>query len=189
MITQSAWVLDDNSIKRKSYDFDDMRKIGPLWGGPATFQEWYTDNTVSMDLNTNRQLIVRKFHSNTNLHVPKDQNASLDRPGGIRLFEHDYKETFLHQDQLCCMMLIADFHDILLLLHFKVSADLTGDKLHDRAEKMYIRELKHAIESYPDTQFVAIDVGDAVDDSLLELDNFTCDTYKNVLELLLDNDD
>lgn len=189
MITRISWILDDNSNCRPSYNVEEMRQIGPLWGGLDTYREWYTDNVVSLDLNESRTFVSRNLHLNANLHVPQTHYGSLDRPKGIRLFEHGYTELFPRQNQLCSIMLLGGHHDILLLLQFKVNKNLTGDKLWDHNEKVYIRELKAAIASFEDTQFVAIDSSDDIAEELKELPNFTCDSYENVLELLhnLDN--
>jgi hypothetical protein len=179
-------VLDEHSVNRNSYDVNSMREVGPLWGGIETYREWFTDNVVSLDLHQSRQFISSSRHLNTNFYVPQNQFSSLNRPAGVKLFEHDFLEMYPRQNQLCCMMLVSGFHDIVLLHQFKVTQELTGDKMHDRNEKGYIRELKNCVISFPDTQYVAIDTTSNIDESLEELENFTCDTYENVLSLLLD---
>lgn len=169
---QVAWVLATQFIPPTTYDVNRIKNIAPIWGSYRTLELCGTDNAVCHDRKSVAALVRNQVNQRCNLYVPK--HLKDDFPG-TRLFYYD-GSLDLELDQVedvVCMYLTANTHDIVLMLGF--------DLEHTDTPAQYI--IYNLLHNTPKTQFVAIDTK-IIDPKWIGLSNFTCDNLETVLQSL-----
>ena len=162
-----SWVLseDYNDPIVKS---EQLKDIGSTWGSWKTWRSWSTDNVLCADNTKAQDLIKRAFHSVCNFYIPQKSYIFLNRPTGVKVFEGDFPDDFTKQEDVIAIHLCSQSE--LVLCKFLA--------------KSYETAIRAVIKNNPNTQFVFIDHPGELDKSLKDLENISCDTYENVLQLL-----
>jgi len=177
-----SWIISDD-FSDPTVEPATLNDIGSTWGSWRTWRAWNTDNVICYDLGKAKELIQRAFQAVCNLYVQKSGYAELGRPVGVNLFEGEFPAEFDHVEEIIAMHLIANNNDLVLLLGYDLSAPVINDKFELHKRRNYIAAFTAAVKMYPNTQWVLLDHSELSND-LQELDNITCDTYENVLQLL-----
>lgn len=178
-----SWVIADN-FADQAVDPDTLSEIGSTWGSWRTWRVWNTDNVLCYDGAKARDLITRAFQAVCNLYVPKSAYAELGRPAGVQLFDGEFPAEFNCVEEIIAMHLLASENDLVLLLGYNLTAPSTDDTFELHKRKNYLAAFASAIKMYPETQWVVINHDAELVGTLHELENITCDTYENVLQLL-----
>jgi len=178
-----CWVIADT--------FDDplieptrLANIGSTWGSWRTWRAWNTDNVLCNDANKAQDLIKRAFQAVCNLYIPKKAYVELQRPVGIKLYEGEFPTEFDAVEDIVAMHLVSSSSDLVLLLGFDLTEPDTSDAYEKHKRKNYLAAFAAAVRMYPETQWVVLDHPDQFANNLSDLENITCDTYENVLQLL-----
>ena len=179
---QVSWVIADN-FNDHTVDPEKLKDIGAIWGSWKTWRAWNTDNVICFNIEKARDLVTRAFHAVCNLYVQESAFALLDRPNGVNIYAGTFPAEFDNEEEIVAMHLLADNADIVLLLGYNLNLPDSDDKYLMHKRKNYNAAFSAAVKMYPDTQWVLLDHSE-LDDNLKNLENLTCDTLENVLELL-----
>jgi len=177
------WVLSKD-IKKKLSDAKVITKIAPSWGSYSTWQNYKTDNCISIDLNNTNELMKRGFNTVCNLWVPEELYKDLGRPQGLMLFGGTFEnDDFPDKEDFIALTLATIKTDIVLMLGFNYKS------VSDVNRKNYYLNVMRHIKDNPGTQFVLVNHKNKLskmftnkDDS--EIENLTMDSMKNVVKLL-----
>ena len=177
-----SWVLseDYNDPIVKS---EQLKDIGSTWGSWKTWRSWSTDNVLCADNAKAQELIKRAFHSVCNFYIPQKSYIFLNRPTGVRVFEGDFPDDFTKQEDVIAMHLCSQ-SELVLCMGFDLQEVTETDPRAKFLAKSYETAIRAVIKNNPNTQFVFIDHPGELDKSLRDLENISCDTYENVLQLL-----
>ena len=178
-----SWIIADN-FSDPNVEPDVLKNIGGIWGSWRTWRAWNTDNVVCSDTTKAIDLVKRAFQAVCNLYVPNKAYVDLGRPKGINLFEGEFPAEFDRPEEIIAMHLIAEQNDLVLLLGYDLSEPTIEDAYEKHKQKNYLAAFRSAVNMYPDTQWVVLDHPGNLDASFDKLENITCDTYDNVLQLL-----
>jgi hypothetical protein len=177
-----SWVLseDYNDPIVKS---EQLKDIGSTWGSWKTWRSWSTDNVLCADNTKAQDLIKRAFHSVCNFYIPQKSYILLNRPTGVRVFEGDFPDDFTKQEDVIAIHLCSQ-SELVLCMGFNLQEVTETDPKAKFLAKSYETAIRAVIKNNPNTQFVFIDHPGELDKSLKDLENISCDTYENVLQLL-----
>jgi hypothetical protein len=177
-----SWVLseDYNDPIVKS---EQLKDIGSTWGSWKTWRSWSTDNVLCADNTKAQDLIKRAFHSVCNFYIPQKSYIFLNRPTGVRVFEGDFPDDFTKQEDVIAMHLCSQ-SELVLCMGFDLQEVTETDPRAKFLAKSYETAIRAVIKNNPNTQFVFIDHPGELDKSLKDLENISCDTFENVLQLL-----
>lgn len=179
---QVSWILADD-FNDPTVDPEKLKDIGAIWGSWKTWRAWKTDNVICFNTEKARDLITRAFHAVCNLYVQESAFALLNRPSGVNIYAGTFPTEFDNEEEIVAMHLVANNADIVLLLGYNLGLPDSDDKYLMHKRKNYNAAFSAAVKMYPDTQWVLLDYPE-LDDDLKNLENLTCDTFENVLELL-----
>ncbi len=177
-----SWVLseDYNDPIVKS---EQLKDIGSTWGSWKTWRSWSTDNVLCADNTKAQDLIKRAFHSVCNFYIPQKSYIFLNRPTGVKVFEGDFPDDFTNQEDVIAIHLCSQ-SELVLCMGFDLQEVTETDPKAKFLAKSYETAIRAVIKNNPNTQFVFIDHPGELDKSLKDLENISCDTYENVLQLL-----
>lgn len=177
-----SWVLseDYNDPIVKS---EQLKDIGSTWGSWKTWRSWSTDNVLCADNTKAQDLIKRAFHSVCNFYIPQKSYIILNRPTGVKVFEGDFPDDFTKQEDVIAIHLCSQ-SELVLCMGFDLQEVIETDPKAKFLAKSYETAIRAVIKNNPNTQFVFIDHPGELDKSLRDLENISCDTYENVLQLL-----
>tara|TARA_Y100000389_G_C17368558_1_gene467706 strand:- start:16 stop:561 length:546 start_codon:yes stop_codon:yes gene_type:complete len=177
-----SWVLseDYNDPIVKS---EQLKNIGSTWGSWKTWRSWSTDNVLCADNTKAQDLIKRAFHSVCNFYIPQKSYIILNRPTGVKVFEGDFPDDFTKQEDVIAMHLCSQ-SELVLCMGFNLQEITDTDPKAKFLAKSYETAIRAVIKNNPNTQFVFIDHPGELDKSLKDLENISCDTFENVLQLL-----
>jgi len=177
-----SWVLseDYNDPIVKS---EQLKDIGSTWGSWKTWRSWSTDNVLCADNIKAQDLIKRAFHSVCNFYIPQKSYIFLNRPTGVKVFEGDFPDDFTKQEDVIAIHLCSQ-SELVLCMGFDLQEVTETDPKAKFLAKSYETAICAVIKNNPNTQFVFIDHPGELDKSLKDLENISCDTYENVLQLL-----
>jgi len=176
------WVLADTTVIDPTIDVDQLKGIGPIWGGWKTWRSYSTDNVVCYDIGQARNLVNNSFHTRCNLHIPASSYQELNRPAGVKLYQGEFNQLIDHPDDIVSMHLASGSSDIVLLLGFDltqktdISDKLQGHKWHNY--KQYFRQIVVDSDS---VQWVLLDQQGDIDKDLEKIPNLQFDTLDNIL--------
>jgi hypothetical protein len=177
-----SWIIGD-TFTNKKIKKEQLKEIGPTWGGWKTWRSWGTDNVLCHGRKKAKDLIKRAFQSVCNLYLPNSIYADLERPFGVYLYEGDFPTNFEHQEEIIAMHLVADNSDLVLLLGLDLTLPNTDDKVIRNQKLNYIAAFVSVIKQHPDTQWVLIDYEPELQKELTLL-NLTKDSFDSVIKLL-----
>lgn len=177
-----SWVLseDYNDPIVKS---EQLKDIGSTWGSWKTWRSWSTDNVLCADNVKAQDLIKRAFHSVCNFYIPQESYILLNRPTGVKVFEGDFPDDFTKQEDVIAIHLCSQ-SELVLCMGFDLQEITETDPKAKFLAKSYEAAIRAVIKNNPNTQFVFIDHPGELDKSLKGLENISCDSYENVLQLL-----
>jgi len=177
-----SWVLseDYNDPIVKS---EQLKDIGSTWGSWKTWRSWSTDNVLCADNTKAQDLIKRAFHSVCNFYIPQKSYILLNRPTGVRVFEGDFPDDFTKQEDVIAIHLCSQ-SELVLCMGFNLQEVTETDPKAKFLAKSYETAIRAVMKNNPNTQFVFIDHPGELDKSLKDLENISCDSYENVLQLL-----
>ncbi len=177
-----SWVLseDYNDPIVKS---EQLKDIGSTWGSWKTWRSWSTDNVLCADNAKAQELIKRAFHSVCNFYIPQKSYTFLNRPTGVKVFEGDFPDDFAKQEDVIAIHLCSH-SELVLCMGFNLQEVTETEPKSKFLAKSYEAAIRAVIKNNPNTQFVFIDHPGELDKSLRDLENISCDTYENVLQLL-----
>ena len=158
---------------------EQIKSIGPTWGSWQTWKDCGTDNVVCHDIDRSRELIAKAIQAVCNFYVPKRYYADLGNPLGVRLYEGEFPQSVPNAEDIVAMHLAAGQSEIVLLAGFDF------DKLKNEQDRPYHGMARSVINSNPDVQWVLVDHLHDLGPAYRSLPNLTCDSFKNVLKLLL----
>lgn len=177
-----SWVIANSAVIDPTVDIEQLKSLGPFWGGWRTWRSYQTDNVVCHTAVEAKNLINRQFHTKCNLHVPAELWNELDRPMGIKLYGGEFDQMVDQPDDIVSMHLAAAHSDIVLLTGFDLSAqNLQHDRLAQHRWHNYVQYLLNIFKSNPDVQWVVLDHPQSVDKQFESLPNLLFDTMNNVL--------
>lgn len=180
-----SWVLSNTLILDPSIDIEAVKAVGPFWGGWQTWRSCGTDNVICNDFDRAKSLLARKFHENCNFYIPNSIYQSLDRPGGVCLYDGTTQLDLENKEEIIAMHLSASQSDIVLLLGFDWSLKPKNpDRLLEHQAQNYRTLVKQTIIAHSQVQWVLIDRPDEIIKELEDMANITYDTIDGVLSLL-----
>ena len=180
-----SWVFANGYQFDPIIPLDHVKNIGSSWGSWTTWRGCSTDNVLCNDIGKSRELIERAFQAVCNFYVPRQHYQKLGRPVGLKFYESEHNVDIDHIEDIIACHLAASGADIVLLCGFDFCLPT------DVADQLEVHKLKNrhgalrSAMSNSTSQWVAIDYTETPDLAYSELDNFTCDSMDNVLNLLL----
>lgn len=177
-----TWVLADTVELDPTIDLDQLKNIGPFWGGWRTWRSYLTDNVVCHSVDEARNLVNKNFHTRCNLYIPTTIFGELGRPSNVKVYSGEFHEIVDHPDSIVSMHLAAAHSDIVLLLGFDISPKkLDNDKLAKHKWHNHCQYLYHIIKSNPEVQWVMLDHDPKIEKIFKDLPNLLFDSMSNVL--------
>ena len=180
---RTSWIIADD-FADPEVNADVLSDIGSTWGSWRTWRAWSTDNVICYDKTKAKDLVTRAFQAVCNLYISQAVYTDVDRPSGVKLFDGAFPAEFDHIEEIVAMHLLADENDIVLLLGYDLTEPTSDDVYEKHKRKNYLAAFAAAVKMYPDTQWVILDHAQPLANNMHNLENITCDTYKNVLQLL-----
>lgn len=180
------WVLSNSATFAPEIDVDQLKNVGPFWGGWQTWRSCATDNVICYDLDRAGALLKRNFQQGCNFFIPNSIYQTLERPLGVRLYDGNFVDIEVdNREDIVAMHLAASQSDIVLLVGFTLTAvEKTEDRLANHRANNYVNLVKHAIAGTPKTQWVLLDHTGELDKDIANLPNLTQDTLINSAKLL-----
>ena len=178
-----SWAIADN-FADLNVDPDKLTDIGSTWGSWRTWRAWNTDNVLCCDGNKTKDLIARAFQAVCNLYIKNSHFAEAGRPMGVNLFEGEYTAEFDNQEEVITLHLLASQNDIVLLLGYNVEDCDSTDQMQKHKRTNYLNAMYSVCKMNEDVQWVFIDYPTNLPERFDDLENVTCDSFENVLELL-----
>lgn len=173
------WVFAESYKLGSKAEINQIKGIGPTWGSWKTFKGCSTDNIVCHDSKKSRELIAKAMQAVCNFYIPKKYYADLGNPIGVKLYEGEFPESVKHAEDIVSMHLAASQSDIVLLAGFDFG------KAEKEDQKPYLGMARSVINSDPNVQWVLVDHPKDLDPAFQSLPNLTCDSFENVLKLLV----
>ena len=179
------WVLANSTTVDPSVDLNQLKTIGPFWGGWQTWRSNSTDNVICNDFDRAKSLLQRNFNQVCNFFIPNALFQTLDRPSGVRLYDGNTELDLVNREEIISMHLAGSQSDVVLLLGFDWQpTPKSDDRLIEHQAQNYRNLIRQAIKDMPDVQWVLVDHGPELMTEVKNLPNLTQDTLANVIKLL-----
>jgi hypothetical protein len=178
-----SWVIADSVQLDPIQDIDDFKRIGPLWGSWRTWRSCKTDNVICHDQVKTAEFVQREFQHLCNFYIPESVNASLDRPGNVKVYGGEFVHDIIRPEEIVAMHLAASTSDIVLMLGWNLSALVDNpDRLLANQAQQHRNMIRQALLTYDATQWVVVDHVGPLDPNLANLSNIVTDSLPNVLD-------
>jgi hypothetical protein len=180
------WIFSAVYNPPPEIDLERIKSIGPTWSSWRSWRSCQSDNVICHDMTQCKILLNRAFQAVCNFYLPRAYYQDLGRPLGVKLYDGDYKAELDNLEDIVAMHLVADSSDIVLMCGFDLAKPEITDDRYDK-HKMVNRHglLYQTIQSNPKVQWVLVDHDRKLDKAYENLDNLTCDTMDNALQLLI----
>ena len=179
------WVFATGYNLDPTVNIEQLKSCGPTWGSWGTWRGCGTDNVICHDQPKLQQLLQRNFQANCNFYMPNNLYGDLGRPQGVRIYNGEYLAELDNIEDVVALHLVAPISDIVLLAGFNLAKLIP---VEDRFELHKLRNyhglVRSTIATSPTVQWVVVDHPAELDKAYRELDNITCDTMENVLQLI-----
>ena len=183
-----GWAVAHNFKSTDTLSIDEIKNIGPTWGGVSTWKDCQTDNVVSNDFEESWQLLNRKFNLDCNFWINQQFYGRLESPGDINIFNFESFLELDHSEDIIILDLAANKYDLVLAIGYNLSltplqSNNSDDKTDPRIRiakhknQNYLQLIVKTIKKYPNAQFVFIDVDKELDTAL---PNCTYDSIDSV---------
>lgn len=168
------------------FDTGKIKDIAPTWGSWKTRAGLDTDNVVCNNLSNARELMQRSIHESCNLFVPRTFYAKLSRPTRLNYYDGNFKDDAWNIEDIIAMHLVKPNSDLVLLFGFDFSTlPAPKDQTEEHQKKTRAGMLRSCLHNHPDVQWVLIDHDKPLDPAFTDLTNITCDSWDNVIKLML----
>lgn len=179
------WVVATDYKLDPAIDADELKNIGPIWGSWKTWRSCATDNVICHDSAKSIELTKRDFQKSCNFYVPESNLQMMGRPPGILVYGGEFLLEVNNIEDIVALNLASAQSDIVIMMGFDLSTIVeTADRLETHKKKNYLGLIRSLISTQPEIQWVLVDYPAEPDKSFKILPNLTCDTFKNVLQLL-----
>jgi hypothetical protein len=180
-----SWILANGLIPDPEMDLQQLKEIGPFWGGWQTWRSCGTDNVICNDFDRAQSLLARKFNEGCNFYIPDNIYQKLDHPERVKLYDGTTDLDLENKEEIIAMHLAGSQSDIVLLLGFDWSLKIKNpDRLLEHRAQNYRTLIKQAIIEHDRVQWVLIDHPPELMLELKDLPNLTQDSLASVLKLL-----
>ncbi|CAB4138207.1 hypothetical protein UFOVP328_400 [uncultured Caudovirales phage] len=180
-----SWVLSNGLIPDPELDLQQLKDIGPFWGGWQTWRSCGTDNVICNDFDRAQSLIARKFNEGCNFYIPNNIYQSLDHPSRVKLYDGTTNLDLDNKEEIIAMHLAASQSDIVLLLGFDWQPKTKqADRLQEHLAQNYRNLIRQVMSENSLVQWVLIDHKSKLMLEIQDLPNLTQDTLKSVLKML-----
>lgn len=180
------WIFSAVYNPAPEIDLERIKSIGPTWGSYKSWRACQSDNVICHDLVQSQALLKRAFQAVCNFYLPRANYQDLGRPLGVKLYDGDYKAQVDDLEDIIAMHLVAANSDIVLMCGFDLGKPEITDDRYDK-HKLVNRHglIRQIIHGNPKVQWVLVDHTKKLDKAYENLDNLTCDTMDNALQLLI----
>lgn len=178
------WVYSADYQLGTECAIEQIKKIGPSWGSWRTWRDCGTDNVICHDLGRAKALIGRAFQAVCNFYVPRQCYQDLGRPLGVKLYDGQFDLDLDHMEDIVAMHLTSQCSDLVLLAGFVLCLKPTDDAFLTHKLVNYHGLVRSVIANNPMVQWVVVDHVPDLDEAYRSLENLSCDTMDNVLQLL-----
>lgn len=166
-----------------------MRDLGVVWGPWKSWRLCQTDNVIVNEFEDAQTLLTRKFNDVCNFWTNEDNFAKLGRPDKVNLYRQLINPDLILKDDILALALAASRYKIVLVVGYDLSTlASSASQLDKHNKKKWIAEIKKIIKTNSNTQFVFVDLPKSAMQDFSNLENFTNDTYDNILKLLVNID-
>lgn len=180
-----SWIVSDSATLDPSYDIEQLKTLGSIWGSWRTWRTFQTDNVVCHDQVKAAELIQREFQNKCNFYIPDSAHASLDRPMGVKLYAGEFVHDVTRPEELVAMHLAATTSDIVLLLGWDLAAlNPETDLLLANQTRHHRNMVRQAFLTYAQTQWVVLDHSEDLDPNIALCENVVKDTLNTVLDMI-----
>jgi len=177
-----SWILANGLIPDPELDLQQLKEIGPFWGGWQTWRSCSTDNVICNDFDRAQSLLARKFNEGCNFYIPNTIYQQLDHPPAVKLYDGTTNLDLENKEEIIAMHLAASQSDIVLLLGFDCQSKAkNADRLLEHRAQNYRNLIRHAVIEHSRVQWVLIDHPSELMKELKDLPNITQDTIDGVL--------
>jgi len=166
-----AWVIAEDYHLPPRYGTDILHAIGPIWSSWRIWRTYGSDNCVCLETADIEFCIEQEYHEYCNLYIP--DSYELTSRLSIKRYAGMGKINLPNSIDIVTLHLAAAWQDIILLLGFDLS--------RNSVLKNYVMS---AVSQYAKCQWVCID-NRSQDFQDTNLENFTCDSFDNVVKSLL----
>lgn len=173
------WVFADGYQLDPTVDVEKIKSVGSTWGSWRTWRSCSTDNVICHDLDKAQNLISRQFQNACNFHIPKKYYEQIGSPRNVKLYEGNFPQVPKHAEDIVAMHFVATISDIVLMVGFDLTKPLTT------SDQIYHGLVRGAFTANSKVQWVLVDHSQNLNSAYQNLPNLTCDTMKNVLQLLI----
>ena len=177
-----SWVLADATLVDATIDINQLKNIGPFWGGWRTWRSYNTDNVVCHQATDARTLVHKNFHARCNMYLPSSVYQEINRPPGVKLYQGEFHQIVDHPDDIVSMHLASANNDIVLLLGFDLTPrNLDQDKMAKHQWHNYKNYVLTIVKNNPQVQWVLIDHSPEIEKEFKDIPNLMFDTLTNIL--------
>lgn len=182
-----------NGKSRSKFDLTKLKNVGPTYGCNQLIETFDLDNTIIVDKDLLIEYISRGYNKKTNIFTRKryknlieaDNLYFLDDPI-VNPNERWQRELNWNSGPHALNLAAKNGADIIIMIGY----DLYTNSIYSNRTvdpTIWIHQLNYCFEQHSDIQFVQIQVTKWVTPSLWKLDNFSKDSFKNLDQLILDN--
>lgn len=185
-----CWVVAHNYVPSADpLRLTTMRDLGVVWGPWKSWRLCQTDNVIVNEFEDAQTLLTRKFNDVCNFWTNEDNFAKLGRPDKVNLYRQLINPDLILKDDILALALAASRYKIVLVVGYDLSTlASSAPQLDKHNKKKWIAEIKKIIKTNSNTQFVFVDLPKSAMQDFSNLENFTNDTYDNILKLLVNID-
>jgi hypothetical protein len=171
-----AWLFSENTDLGPQVDVKELHDLAPIWGGWKTWRGYGTDNVICYDVAQAHTLIDQDYQKVCNLYIHQTAWEQANKPSGVRVFGGEFPIGVDHPDDIVAMHLAASQNQIVLMLGFGLDSK--------KQVTSYVELIAQSVKTNSKTQWVLVDHAKELASPFADLKNITCDTLKNVLQLL-----
>jgi len=178
-----AWLFAENTLLPPATDVQAIKNVAPIWGSWRTQRGYQTDNVICWDSEQATQLVSQGYGAICNLFIHQTVYDKLGKPNNVRVFGGEFVHEVDSHDDVVGMHLVASAADVILMVGF----DFTEPKNLTESRTNYLGLAAQVVQDHPRQQWVMIDHPTELAKPFVGLENITCDSMKNVLQLLMLN--
>lgn len=178
-----AWLFAENTLLPPATDVQAIKNVAPIWGSWRTQRGYQTDNVICWDPAQATQLVAQGYSAICNLFVHESVYKELGQPAGVSVFGGEFVHAVYSHDDVVGMHLVASTADVILMVGF----DFTEPKTATESHANYLGLAAQVVRDHPRQQWVMVDHSIELAKPFAGLENITCDSMKNVLQLLMFN--
>jgi hypothetical protein len=175
-----------NGSSRKSIDLNKLKNVGPLYGCNSLIETFELDNTIVVDRALLIDLISQGYNKKTNIYTRKRWKNIIDAENlhflddPIKVPTHRWDNEIHWGSGTHALKLAAKNQSQIIVM---IGYDLYNSSVDPAC---WIYQISKCLEFHQEIQFVQIQNKEWNCPKEWEYDNFTVDTFKNLLKLIKD---